>query len=250
MIRFPNLLRSAEPVALQLKKKSPVTNKFPESMYRTSIPLKSAPATVLLLLFALLLSAGEARAQQQSAFQSDFRSVGIYVGTYTPSFDYFDRTFWNFSTGVKFGMEGDYDITPHSGVRMSIGLSTLSSEVSRVPGTTERLRYQFIPFTIAPYLYYEPDYVTLFLRAGVDFTAVLSRYSVDTPSRLGNGSTTTFHIETAVERALEDFGIALNLRYTFGSFDQDFTFNEGGTVNTEKINLNGFSISLSVKRFL
>jgi len=217
-------------------------------MNRSSITYIKSTASVLILLFALMFSADEARAQQQSAFQNDFRSIGLYLGGYSPSFNYFDRTFWDFSTGVQFGLEGEYNITHYSGIRMSFGFFSTSSEANRVSGTTEKLSYQFFPFSISPYLNFEPGYVTLFLRAGIDFTAIRARYATNSPSQLVNGGTTTYHIEGAIERSLEEFGLSLNLRYTFGSFDQEFTFDEGSSTTTESINLDGFSVSLSLKR--
>lgn len=220
--------------------------KHPVDMRRTIYHIVNTLLTALLLIIISVCSYTDATAQESSV-DPQFRSLGVYMGTYSPSFDYFDRTFWDFSGGASFGIESELNITDYFGVRGSTGYYSISSTVSRVIGVSETLRYQMIPLSLSPYVLYKPEYVTLFLKTGVDLLPIFGSYNSNFQSQSFSGSTTTFHIEGAVEVDFDTYGISLFAKYVVGSFDQDFTFSEGATTTEENIDLNGFNFGLSFK---
>lgn len=223
--------------------------KRPAGMNTTIINIKKTSITALLLLFISMISNGETMAQQQqpSAEYPYFRSVNIYGGFFNPSFSYFDRTFWDFSGGANFGVETEFDFNPYFGIRGSIGFFGTSSDVQRMAGNTETLRYQFVPISFSPYVKYEPENITLFLKTGVDLIPISGSYIADFRTQSVSGSTTTFHVEGAVEHVFNEIALSLYVKYLIGSFDQEITFIEGTSPTTENIELNGFSFGFAFK---
>jgi hypothetical protein len=215
-------------------------------MRRTIYHTAKTLLTALLLFIISLYNYTDATAQESSV-DPQFRSVGIYVGAYSPSFDYFDRTFWNFSGGASFGLESELNLTDFFGIRGSAGFYSTSSGVDRVIGLSETLRYQMVPLSLSPYVYYKPEYVTLFLKTGVDLLPIFGSYNSNNRTQSFSGATTTFHVEGAIEVDFDTYGISLFAKYIVGSFDQDFTFSEGSPTTNENIDLNGFNFGLSFK---
>jgi len=186
----------------------------------------------------------------QSEFETniEFRSVGISVGSYSPSFDYFDRTFWNFDGGAAIGIETELSIMPVLGLKTGVNYFTTSSNVTRGEfASEETLKYTLIPFSLALVGRYDFPEFSVSFSPGIDFYHVGSSYTGSSGKQETRGNTTGFNLAAGIERDFGVLGVELFGKYIFGSFTQELQFGPDLPVSTHTIDINGFKAGLALK---
>lgn len=189
-------------------------------------------------------------ATAQSEFEShvEFRSVGISIGSYSPSFNYFDRTFWIFDGGAAIGVESELSIMPVLGLKTGVSYFNTSANVTRGEfATEENLKYTLIPFSLALVGRYDFPELSVSFSPGIDLYHIGSSYTGSSGTQGTRGNTTGFNLAAGIERNFGVLGVELFGKYLFGSFDQEMQFGPDLPVTTEEINLNGFNAGLALK---
>jgi len=206
--------------------------------------------TALLITAAIFATGMASTATAQSDFDAniEFRSVGISIGGYSPSLDYFERTFWEFGGGAAIGLETEVTIMPVLGFKAGLGYFSTSSSVTRGEfATEETLRYTLIPFTVAPVARYNFPEFTVSFSPGIDFYHISSTYESSAGTQSSRGNTTGFNLTGGIERGFGVIAAELFGQYIFGSFNQELQFGPDLPVDTQKIDLNGFKVGISLK---
>ncbi len=189
-------------------------------------------------------------ATAQSDFETnvEFRSVGISVGSYSPSFDYFDRTFWNFDGGAALGLESELSIMPIMGLKTGVSYFTTSANVTRGEfASEETLEYTLIPFSLALVGRYDLPEFSVSFSPGIDIYHIGSSYTGSSGTQGTRGNSTGVNLAAGIERKFGVLGVELFGKYLFGSFDQEMQFGPDLPVTTETIDLNGFKAGLTLK---
>jgi len=206
--------------------------------------------TVLLIAAAISATGIVSTATAQSNFDAniEFRSVGVSIGGYSPSFDYFQRTFWDFGGGAAIGLESEVTIMPVLGFKAGLGYFSTSSSVTRGEfATGETLKYTLIPFTVAPVARYDFPEFSVSFSPGIDFYHISSSYESSAGAQSSRGNTTGFNLTGGIERDFNAIAVELFGQYIFGSFDQELQFGPDMPVTTQTIDLNGFKAGISLK---
>ncbi|CAN5193865.1 hypothetical protein BH23BAC3_BH23BAC3_14160 [soil metagenome] len=126
----------------------------------------------ILALAVIFLSGWGSISTAQSGFdtQIELRSVGVSVGNYSPSFDYFDQTFWDFDGGTALGIESELSIMPVFGIKAGFSYFSTSSSVNRLEiEGEETLTYTLTPITIGAVARYDFPEFTISFSPGIDF---------------------------------------------------------------------------------
>lgn len=205
--------------------------------------------TAIFLTVSLMIAASTSNSYAQSDGNGiSLRSVGLQVGSYSPSFDYFDRTFWDFSGGATFGAEAELNLINNIGVRGGVGYFNTSSDVTRGSLQQETLEYSMIPIRLGVVGYFDLGGVaTLTVSPGVDFNMINATYSSGSGEQESSGMTTTYNVGAGLEKAFGNIAVEVYGNYILGSFDQDIQFSSGGTTSTEEIALDGLNVGLKLK---
>lgn len=198
------------------------------------------------LTVAGLVSTSQAQVNEDGGVS--LRSIGVSVGSYSPSFDYFDRTFWDFSSGATFGAEAELYLINNIGVRGGVGYFNTSSDVTRGALQEETFEYSMIPIQLGVVGYFDLGGVaTLSVSPGVDFNMINATYSSGAGDQDSSGMATTFNVGAGLEKAFGNIGVELYGKYVIGSFDQDLQFSSDSEVTTEEIALDGLSFGVALK---
>lgn len=189
-----------------------------------------------------------ATAQSDLETNIEFRSVGVSIGGYSPSFDYFERTFWDFGGGAAIGVESEVSIMPVLGFKAGLAYFSTSSSVTRGEfAAEETLKYTLIPFTIAPVARYDFQEFSVSFSPGIDFYHISSSYESSAGTQSTKGNTTGFNLTGGIERDFNVIAVELFGQYIFGSFNQELQFSPDMPVDTQTIDLNGFKAGISLK---
>lgn len=199
-----------------------------------------------LLLVTAIVAAGGSNlmAQNGGYFTPDvqFRSVGLSVGMYSPSMDYFDRTFWSFDSGANFGIDAEVDITRLLGVRAGVGMYSTSSEIQRATNMpVETMTYTLIPVSLGWYARYDLGPVVAGFHNNFDFNTINAKYEAGSDEQTQSGAATTINFGLSLERAIGNFGVQLYGRYAIGEFEQMV----GNSA--EKVDLSGLQAGVTVR---
>lgn len=199
-----------------------------------------------LLLLLVLVAAGSTKlvAQDGGYFTPDvqFRSVGLSVGMYSPSMDYFDRTYWSFDSGANFGIDAEVDITKLLGIRAGVGMYSTSSEIQRAAiMPVETMTYTLVPVSLGWYARYDLGPVVAGFHNNVDFNSITAKYEAGSEEQSQSGKATTFNFGLSLERAIGNFGVQVYGRYAIGEFEQMV-----GN-NAEKVDLSGLQAGVTVR---
>jgi len=201
-----------------------------------------------ILLTAVAGISSTATAQSEFETNVELRSVGISVGSYSPSFGYFDRTFWNFDGGAAIGFESELSIMPVLGLKAGVSYFNTSSNVTRGEfASEETLKYTLVPFSLSLVGRYDFPEFSVSFSPGIDLYHVGSSYTGSSGTKDSRGNATTLNLAAGIERNFGVLGIELFGKYIFGSFDQEMQFGPELPVTTEEIDLNGFKAGLALK---
>lgn len=206
------------------------------------------------LLFASVSLFSSSAAAQSSndpfEFSPELRSVGLSMGTFSPSFNYLnDRTFWDFGTGAGISLDTELSLMPVLGFKLGFGFFQTNSDVRRGEfAQLETLEYTFVPLTLALVGRYTfSNVVTASISPAIDLYSIDSEYSGSSGVQSAKGSATGFSITGGLEREFGPIGVELFGKYAMGSFDQEFQFGQGLPVTTEEISIDGFNMGLTLK---
>lgn len=213
--------------------------------------MKLLKTFTIILLTVPLMTAGfysTSHAQGNEDGGIALRSIGLQVGNYSPSFDYFDRTFWDFSGGATLGAEAELYLLKNIGLRAGVGYFNTSSDVTRGALQEETFEYQMIPVRLGVVGYFDLGGVaTLSVSPGVDFNMINATYSSGSGDQESSGMATTYNVGAGLEKAFGNIGVELYGTYIIGSFDQDLQFSSNAQVTTEEIDLNGLNFGVKLK---
>jgi len=205
-------------------------------------------ACLAAIICALTGWVGSASAQSAFTPKLELRSVGVSVSSYSPSFDYFDQTFWDFDGAAAWGIETELSIMPALGVKAGLGYFRTSSSVDRAEFEGEEtLTYTLTPFTIAPVARYSHPHFTVSFSPGIDFYRVKSSYESVAESESTSGNVTGFNLRGGLEREFGVIGIELFGKYVNASFEQQMQFEPGEELTTEEVSLDGLQAGITVK---
>lgn len=193
---------------------------------------------------------GSASAQSQSAFepQVELRSAGVSIGGYSPSFDYFDRTIWDFNGGPVLGIETELSIMPVLGVKLGIGYFRTSSSINRPEIEGEETRtYTLMPVSLAPVARYNFPQFIISISPGIDIYRVVSSYEVEAGTESTSGNVTGFNITGGIERSFGAVGIEVYGKYVIGTFEQHMQINLDDPIVREEVDFNGPAAGVVLK---
>jgi len=194
------------------------------------------------ILAATILLISSSAVSGQSFLKDNLRSVDFSFGVQNSSFDYFDRTFWDFSSAPELGIGTEIFLTDQVVGRLGVGFSQHSSTIQREAlAGREILKYSFVPIQIGLLFTHEFDMIRVLFGPDIEFINVRGSYDSPAGVQSGWGGTTALNLNASVEYNLDPVAISLYTKYKFGSFDQELQFEQGGSIATENINLNGFS---------
>jgi hypothetical protein len=212
-------------------------------------------ASLMLVMTASLAMAQSGDDGQKRGFQFTPASVGVNFGVYTPAFEYYERTFWDFPQAMGMvGAEGEVDLHHLLKLRAGVGFGTTSSTVFRGQpfGTDEKLQYNFIPIGVSLLPNWQAGRLNVHAGPSVDFMHVRARYTSRSYDTKVGGNTMTFGGVAGLSyRILPGLEMSVQGRYMVGEYTKQFIFDTGsGFVGNEGIDLSGPHISIGVKRRL
>ena len=192
---------------------------------------------------------------QNSDDRFSLRSVSISIGSYQPSFDYFDRTAWNFNDGTMSDIRVEWNLIRPLSVVGGVGYFNLFSRVKRGDlAYEEQLVYDMLPLSLGLTGRFRVDAITipgvdawnLYLNTGADLFLISAtyRYCVCAPETTKRGSTLAMVGNGGLELAFNRFALDLFAGYRVGEFEQSLQFNEDSDPATEGISLTGFTYGI------
>lgn len=175
------------------------------------------------------------------------KAIGLKAGFYSPSFSFFDQSFWNFSNPTPFGVEFDYHINRFLFIKTGVDFYSSEAEVIRPElEWQEKIEFEFIPVHFSLLAKYDFEYVEAFAGPGLEFISIATTYTSPNRTEFKSGYTSVFTINAGVERRFGDFALSLHSKYTLGEFRQRMDVGSNLQRNNE-ISLNGLHIGTTVK---
>lgn len=232
----------------------------------TTARVATAIASLIVLSILAVLPPSTASAQgalgaegapgfQNSDDRFSLRSVSISIGSYQPSFDYFDRTAWNFNDGTMSDIRVEWNLIRPLSVVGGVGYFNLFSRVKRGDlAYEEQLVYDMLPLSLGFTGRFRVDAITipgvdtwnLYLNSGADLFLISAtyRYCVCAPETTKRGSTLAMVANAGAELTFNRFAFDLFAGYRLGEFEQSLQFNEDSEPSTEGISLTGFTYGI------
>ena len=226
----------------------------------TLIILSTMVVTMVVLSPSTASAQGALGAEGAPGFQNSddrfsLRSVSISIGSYQPSFDYFDRTAWNFNDGTMSDIRVEWNLIRPLSVVGGVGYFNLFSRVKRGDlAYEEQLVYDMLPLSLGFTGRFRVDAITipgvdtwnLYLNSGADLFLISAtyRYCVCAPETTKRGSTLAMVANAGAELTFNRFAFDLFAGYRLGEFEQSLQFNEDSEPSTEGISLTGFTYGI------
>jgi len=176
-------------------------------------------------------------------------SVGISIGYYSPSLDYWkNRTSYDLGGSILPSLQIDAALFPYVNARLSAGYFSTSAEITRLESWgSEKIGLTLVPVSLSLYAPLNADAFTFYAGGGVDLTAITANYDSPASSQKGTGSTTTAHFLLGAERAFSNYAIGFEGKYVLGKYKQNLDFTGSGTPSMEEVSLNGIYAGISLK---
>lgn len=178
----------------------------------------------------------------------DFRkAIGLTAGFYSPSFDFFDQSLWNFSHSSSYGAEFDYHLNHYLFLKTGVDFYSSQAEVIRPElDWSESITFEFIPLHLSLLGKYQLEHFSVFGGPGIEFVSISGTYKSPNESQFKSGYTTTLSINAGVQKEFGKFMFSLHSKYVAGEFRQRMDLGTNLRRNSE-ISLNGLKLSAAVK---
>ena len=209
-------------------------------------------ACLMLLLMAPLALAQSGDAGEKRGFQFTPSSFGVSFGLYSASFEYYNRSFWDFPEAMGLvNLEGEVDLHHRLRLRAGVGYANVNSTVFRGEafGIEESLNYDFIPISISLLPHYSREKLSVFAGPSLDFMNIRTHYTSRSFDTRETGSTMLYGGLAGVSyKIMPRLELSLQGRYVVGEFDKLIIFNPAAPQFEEVIGMTGPQISVGVKR--
>ncbi len=222
------------------------------SLLRRDLPRRGqlAPRILCLASCVLLLASCFSTANAQKNF--GVNSYGVHVGRYTPSFDAWEGTVWEFGPATMVGVDMDLDMAKQVRLRIGAAGGSTAATVLRDPGVgNEELRYRFLPIGATVIVHTPLQLFEAYGGAGLDLMSIKTTFESTIDRSEISGSAYLPHVLVGIKVMLaERAHLSVQLKQVLGTYDQQFQLEGENNVRvTQPIKMQGayWSVGLRVK---
>lgn len=205
----------------------------------------------LIIIFALSASAvaqhQSYRQFRHSQSKSGFKSLGLGLGVYLPSLDYYkDQTGYDFGIAPTASVFAEFWLFKPVAVRVGGSYATTSATQAGTGTFSEETTLTFLPLTVDALFYALPQRrfsrapsLNYYAGLGADLAQISVKYKSPTSSQSLSGQATFIHVIVGAQYPMtSNLSLGGELQYVLGDYSQGFLLDNGSEV-TQKVSTAG-----------